>query len=330
MEKLKRGETIGPVTKDIQDVDDTKEGEDTVEKPKENTIEKPKEEAKDDAAKAVEEKPQHETKEESKVTTVGDEQTEVKEPKKEEKAEIDEDMNATDGDNDKREHSLGHSDDKSVNLVSTVEVSTSTVTKVDSNEGRKETSISKISDTEDSSDTGSTDLDLPATPDSADLTTPNTQPSNFVDANVYETEEMRTAALDRDISPQMLPDVAAALTMTPVTPDQSEKIEADAPPKFTQEPFNQVEVEEKEEVIFPARSKDTNIMEGWEMLQMVLGWVRNEFSPDEGALARQLANNEISYRFLWLYLVPGTLISLQDPISKQQMAARVCQLCLQH
>jgi hypothetical protein len=64
-------------------------------------------------------------------------------------------------------------------------------------------------------------------------------------------------------------------------------------------------------------------MEGWEMLQMVIKWIRTEFAADEEALARQLANNEISYRFLWLYFVPGALISLEDPVSKQQMAARV-------
>jgi len=59
------------------------------------------------------------------------------------------------------------------------------------------------------------------------------------------------------------------------------------------------------------------------MLQMCINWVKKEFSADEEALARQLSNKEISYRFLWLYFVPGTIVSLQDPISKQQMAARV-------
>jgi hypothetical protein len=83
--------------------------------------------------------------------------------------------------------------------------------------------------------------------------------------------------------------------------------------------------EEKVEIVSPnpQTAEELKIMDPWEMLQMVLNWVCKEFSTDEEALARQLANKEISYRFLWLYFVPGTLISLQDPISKQQMAARV-------
>jgi hypothetical protein len=74
---------------------------------------------------------------------------------------------------------------------------------------------------------------------------------------------------------------------------------------------------------FPARMDTDKPMQGWEMLEMVLNWVSKEFSPDEQALARQLANNEISYRFLWLHFVPGSIVSIEDPVSKQQMAARV-------
>jgi len=69
--------------------------------------------------------------------------------------------------------------------------------------------------------------------------------------------------------------------------------------------------------------EEANKVDGWEMLQMALTWVHEEFSADEEALARQLANSEISYRFLWLYFVPGSIIALEDPMSKQQMAARV-------
>jgi hypothetical protein len=80
---------------------------------------------------------------------------------------------------------------------------------------------------------------------------------------------------------------------------------------------------EQVEVVFPA-PVETEV-EGWEMLQLVIDWIRNEFKADQEALARQLANNEISHRFLWLYFVPGSLISFEDPASKQQLAARVFQ-----
>ena len=62
---------------------------------------------------------------------------------------------------------------------------------------------------------------------------------------------------------------------------------------------------------------------GREMLQMLVDWVKNEFSTIEAALARQLDNDEISYRFLWLFFPPGTIVSFEDPVSKQTMAARV-------
>jgi len=76
-------------------------------------------------------------------------------------------------------------------------------------------------------------------------------------------------------------------------------------------------------VVVPEKPKAERELEGWEMLQMVVTWIRKEFLADEKALARQLANKEISYRFLWLYYTPGTLVSLEDPVSKQKVGARV-------
>jgi hypothetical protein len=79
---------------------------------------------------------------------------------------------------------------------------------------------------------------------------------------------------------------------------------------------------ERIEVLRP-ESPSAKTMDSWEMLKLVIDWVDKEHAADEEALARQLANGEISYRFLWLYYTPGSMISLEDPVSKQQMAARV-------
>src|SRR4030095_2808298 len=89
--------------------------------------------------------------------------------------------------------------------------------------------------------------------------------------------------------------------------------------EVAQKPIEAAVPQKHVEIIVPESPDDTKVMEGWEMLQMVIKWIRNEFAADEEALARQLANHEISFRFLWLYYVPGSLVSLQDPVSKQQM-----------
>src|SRR5271169_1532235 len=94
------------------------------------------------------------------------------------------------------------------------------------------------------------------------------------------------------------------------------------PPPPAEELKNDMTVE----IIRPDPLVDAKKMEGWEMLHMVLQWIRKEHSADEKALARQLANSEISYRFLWLYYTPGKMITFEDPIAKQQMAARVVTL----
>ena len=178
----------------------------------------------------------------------------------------------------------------------------------------------KSSESEDTSDTHSTDsLDIPATPDSTDTSnsTPDAQSEELIEANISEAKALREAPPITDIS--SITTVDKTVTAMPQTEDP-EEIKTDA--QVFEKPI-EVVTEEHVEVVVPKSVDDIKVMEGWEMLQMVITWIRNEFSADEEALARQLANNEISYRFLWLYFVPGSLISLEDPVSKQQMAARV-------
>jgi hypothetical protein len=189
-----------------------------------------------------------------------------------------------------------------------------TETKDDTNKSKQDAAVTVVVETapektasgkgseDDLSDAHSNDSDFPPTPAEIDL----------VEENIREAKEIRT-----------LPgkDVSAETLMTALSQPQ---------PKDVPEPVPEVrtspedpEDDEKFEVVRPDPTVDAKTMEGWEMLQMVLQWVRKEHSADEKALARQLANKEISYRFLWLYLTPGKLISFEDPISKQQMGARV-------
>jgi hypothetical protein len=178
----------------------------------------------------------------------------------------------------------------------------------------------KSSESEDTSDTHSTDsLDIPATPDSTDLSnsSPDAQPEELIEANISEAKALREAPPITDISSVTVVDKnIAAISPT----EDPEELKTDA--QVSEKPI-EVVPEEHVEVVVPQSVDDVKVMEGWEMLQMVITWIRKEFLADEEALARQLANNELSYRFLWLYFVPGSLISLEDPVSKQQMAARV-------
>jgi len=200
------------------------------------------------------------------------------------------------------------------------------------------TTSQKSVEAEDGSDTTSTDSDIPPTPAETDTSTPNsdTQSPDLVAENVREAIELRE-------TPEFIHNVDSAFSESP-------KLDANLPEKTNEEETPTVSdssakgpvadistsdtilngippatINEKTEILSPNPQSPEELknMEPWEMLQMVLNWVCKEFSTDEEALARQLANKEISYRFLWLYFVPGTLISLQDPISKQQMAARV-------
>jgi hypothetical protein len=116
-----------------------------------------------------------------------------------------------------------------------------------------------------------------------------------------------------------------SLTISPSKADADETSSVETTkPTNPKDKTEEKEDEEKTEIVRVTTTPLGNkTMEGWEMLEMVLNWVKNEFAPDEKALARQLANDEISFRFLWLYYVPGSLVSVEDPVSKQQMAARV-------
>jgi hypothetical protein len=183
-------------------------------------------------------------------------------------------------------------------------------------------------ESEDSSDSHSTDSDIPPTPAFSDIQTSNPDlQAEFAEANIRETQELRSTAFKAEIAPQvsqsLVTSIDAALSETPQTAEPLQKDEThDTSSQTPDKPVEPVEAEQIE-VVHPDTSDDVKTMEGWEMLEMVLRWVCKEFSADEEALARQIANKEISFRFLWLYYVPGSLISLQDPISKQQMAARV-------
>ena len=197
----------------------------------------------------------------------------------------------------------------------------------------------KTVETEDSSDTTSTDSDIPPTPAETDTSTPNidSQPPDLVAENVREAIQLRETSSDLNVNadsePSETPRFGINLPEKPKEPETPKPNESSEKPKVDDFPASGVivngippkAVEEKVEVVSPKplSPEELKTMEPWEMLQMVVDWICKEFSTDEEALARQLANNEISYRFLWLYFVPGTLISLQDPVSKQQMAARV-------
>jgi hypothetical protein len=194
----------------------------------------------------------------------------------------------------------------------------------------------KISEGEDNSDTHSIVSDVPSTPALTDTTSTETEspPPDLADENIHDAKELRQISnhniigeTSRSKELEVKANDLSALTCFPsIEIPGGSKVDPEETTSDTTVTTVEGTVEgtvEVEEVIRPASQQSLKIMEGWEMLQMVLQWTRKEFSADEKALARQLANNEISYRFLWLYFVPGSLISLQDPLSKQQMAARV-------
>jgi hypothetical protein len=165
----------------------------------------------------------------------------------------------------------------------------------------------------DTSDTRSTASDFPPTPAMTETseTSPSDTPVMIVDNTIRDAEAIREISSDTLINFD---------TSNIASQSTNEKVENDDIPMAKE---MSTQTEEKFGFEFPPRMNPLREMLGWEMLQMVLDWVNKEFSPDEQALARQLANNEISYRFLWLYYVPGSLVSMEDPVSKQQMAARV-------
>jgi hypothetical protein len=183
-----------------------------------------------------------------------------------------------------------------------------------------------VSENEDGYDTNSNASDIPPTPASTDII-PESGPSEIeelIDANLREERAIRASVSETHITPDSITSIDDALSKSVSNEEQE--------PRKSDETASQATVkavtledgtDEIVEVICPASTPALNTMEGWEMLEMVLNWIRKEFSPDEQALARQLANDEISYRFLWLYFIPGALISMEDPISKQSMAARV-------
>ena len=286
MEKLKRGESIGPVTKAAMEAEDQEDKGDKKNTPTE---------------KAMEEDVQ------SKEDEIDGNKDEVKK----EGIEI-ENIATKDGEEVPK-----------ISIESIQESPASTITEVPQEKQALTPSIpttQRSSESEDSSDTHSTDsLDIPSTPDSTDTSnsTPDAQPDELIEANISDAKALREAPPITDI--RSIAVVDKTITAIPPT-EHPEEIKSDV--QVVEKPI-EVVPEEHIEVVIPESVDDVKMMEGWEMLQMVIKWIRNEFAADEEALARQLANNEISYRFLWLYFVPGSLISLEDPVSKQQMAARV-------
>lgn len=185
---------------------------------------------------------------------------------------------------------------------------------VSSDETQTTTSASgRGTDGEDSSDTNSNDSDFPPTPfdEPTDAEIPESSTVDLVEENIREAKEIRKS------SGSVLS--AEASEQTHGTDDSSK--DAKVQPEVKIE--DKKGTEDKVEVVIPEKPKEERELEGWEMLQMVVTWIRKEFLADEKALARQLANKEISYRFLWLYYTPGTLVSLEDPVSKQKVGARV-------
>ena len=166
---------------------------------------------------------------------------------------------------------------------------------------------------EDTSDTHSTASDIPPTPASNEPSDSNT--SDLAGPPIIITDDtIRDTKTIRGIS-------EASETLKTFENGGDNKIRNDDTPERKDK--ERLVEEAKFGFEFPARMDSDKPMQGWEMLEMVLNWVSKEFSPDEQALARQLANNEISYRFLWLHFVPSSIVSIEDPVSKQQMAARV-------
>jgi hypothetical protein len=321
VEKLKNGETIGPVTKAYKD----KEGEE-----KEQDGETKKEEDEN----AAEKKQDTEKKDESEKVE-GQTETEKVVVKK------DKEEDASDKDSSEKEDELTTAPESPIS-----EASEQTVKLAADTEESKEPTP-KLVDSDATSEATSIESDLPPTPASVEpITASNeTEPEpdldEFVQANIHESLELRNPVPSKPAST-----LTAEDKLLPITPPVPETPTVTEPPKptssstdpaiatavpplvRTEGPIPTVVVngtpeedETKTEVVIPEQSAKT--MVGWEMLEMCVNWVIKEFSTDEEALARQLSNNEISFRFLWLYFVPGTVVSLQDPVSKQQMAARV-------
>jgi hypothetical protein len=324
VEKLKNGETIGPVTKAYKDKEEDKKEEEGIKKEEEaeNVGEKKKE---------TEEKEEMETDQERASAEEGKtEQVIVKEDTAEDAS--DEDSSEKEGElTTAPESPISEASEQTVKLAADTEESTE--------------ATPKLGDSDATSEATSTESDLPPTPASIEpITTSNeTEPEpdldEFVQANIHESLELRNPVPSKpagSLTPEdkLLP-VTPPVPETPTHPPKPTSSSTDtavvtgvAPLVRTEGPIpavlvnsNPEEDETKTEVVVPEQSAKT--MVGWEMLQMCVNWVIKEFSTDEEALARQLSNNEISFRFLWLYFVPGTIVSLQDPVSKQQMAARV-------
>ena len=180
----------------------------------------------------------------------------------------------------------------------------------------------KFDDGESPSDTTSNVSDSPPTPPLNDAEDPDivdSQDVDLVEENILEAKQLREHSRP-DLSPETLADALSRPTED-TTASKSES--KDTPPTIDE---NETKTEEKVGIIVPPKPKtDSPEKEllGWEMLEMVIKWIKNEFSADEEALARQLANGEISYRFLWLYYTPGTLVSVKDSVTKQQLGVRV-------
>ena len=189
-----------------------------------------------------------------------------------------------------------------------------------------QTTLPRLVEPEDTSDAHSTSSDFPPTPVSTDSVTsiPETDASNLVDENLREIEQLRSSGTGMG-SQDLISSLETTITDKKTSSEpEAEKLESDdTSSQKTVKPSETTEIVTEIPLVVTTQNKEKGTVRGWEMLQMVLTWVCNEFAADEEALARQLANNEISFRFLWLYYVPGTLVSLEDPISKQQMAARV-------
>jgi hypothetical protein len=286
MEKLKRGESIGPVTKAAMEAENQEDRGDKKITPTEKAMEGDVQ-SKEDGIDGNKDKAEKEGVETENIASKDGEES----PK--------------------------------ISVESIQESPASTIPEIPQEKQALTPSIpttQRSSESEDSSDTHSTDsLDIPSTPDSTDTSnsTPDAQPDELIEANISDEKALREAPTITDIrSIAVVDNPIAAIPPT----ENPEEIKSDA--KVVEKPIEGAP-EEHIEVVVPEPVDDVKTMEGWEMLQMVIKWIRNEFAADEEALARQLANNEISYRFLWLYFVPGSLISLEDPVSKQQMAARV-------
>jgi flagellar biosynthesis GTPase FlhF len=339
MEKLKTGETIGPVTKAFKEKEEQEQKEKGEKKKevgeKKEEGEEKKEEQEEKKQEAKEEETEKKADGETQQTLSELKETETQDPV--EKQEKSEDMA------DKEEDgatALGSP--ASIASEATIRPST------DKEESPDAKPLHKSIDSDATSEATSMEPDIPPTPPSVELVVspdePEADPDELIQANIHESLVLRNP-----VPSKMTSSLTATDKLLPITPpleadktaiSELEKALTDTAVPLAEgvpaPPFAEglaptmlvngvtVDVEQPEtrtEVVIPEESAKT--MLDWEMLRMCINWIKKEFSTDEEALARQLSNNEISYRFLWLYFIPGTMVSLQDPISKQQMAARV-------